>query len=426
LRRGGFVPSKSSVWFRTEAKARGWSDDRKEIEANPVGFNQLLHRNNLETLRADTDERQGQLKTGAFALVAAAILGVGTFMWTRSAWTRAENVAAGAQIVRMVRRDIGDVVKATGIIKPRVGAEVRVGSRISGVVKRLYVRIGDRVDKGQLLAELDDRDLIARRDEASASLQQAEVNFAYATTDLQRKQQLSAEGILARTDLDVAERAAAVAEKQVTAARASLAYATTQLAYARIEAPIAGVVASVSTQEGETVAASFAAPTFVTLVDLSRLEVWAYVDETDIGRIRVRQHARFTVDTYGDHQFEGRVTTVYPKAEIRDNVVNYVAVVRFDAPRDRTLRPEMTTTVRIALDIYGNVLALPIRAVRRDGEATYVLTRRGATIERRLVTTGSRDDSYWEIVDGVSEGDEVLIGAATEEGVIDDRAAGNQ
>jgi RND family efflux transporter MFP subunit len=362
----------------------------------------------------------------AFAVIGLVALGIGTLIWTRSPWTQAEDVAAAVQVVPVVRRDIGNVVKATGIIKPRIGAEVRVGSRISGVVKRLHVRIGDRVTTGQLLAELDDRDLIARRDEASAVLQQAEVNLAYATTDLQRKQQLSGEGILARTDLDLAERAASVAEKQVTVARASLAYATTQLAYARIEAPIAGVVASVSTQEGETVAASFAAPTFVTLVDLSRLEIWAYVDETDIGRIRVAQQARFTVDTYGDHEFEGRVATVYPKAEIRDNVVNYVTVIRFDAPRDRTLRPEMTTTVRIALDMRDNVLALPIRAVRRDGERSFVLARRGETIERRLVTTGIRDDSHWEIVDGLREGDKVLVGAVNEKDVTDDRAARDQ
>src|SRR5207248_1630317 len=142
-------------------------------------------------------------------------------------------------------------------------------------------------------------------------------------------------------------RAYAVAEQQVAGARANLDFAAAQLDYSKIVAPIGGVVASVATQEGETVAASFAAPTFVTLIDLSRLEVWAYVDETDIGRIRVGQPARFTVDTYGDQEFAGRVTAIYPRPEIRDNVVNYVTVIRFDPPRDRTLRPEMTTTVRI-------------------------------------------------------------------------------
>jgi RND family efflux transporter MFP subunit len=359
-------------------------------------------------------------------VVVLVALGIGAFTWNRATSTQSRDTAAEQQTVRVVRRDIGNVVKATGIIKPRVGAEVRVGSRISGVVKRLYVRIGDRVTKGQLLAELDDRDLLARHDEAAAASQQAEVNLGYARTDLQRKRQLSSEGLLSRSDLDVAERAAAVAEKQVTAGQAALAYATTQLAYARIEAPIGGVVASVATQEGETVAASFAAPTFVTLVDLSRLEVWSYVDETDIGRIRVGQEARFTVDTYADQEFEGRVTAVYPKAEIRDNVVNYVTVVRFNPPRDRTLRPEMTTAVRIALDLRRNVLAVPIRAVHREGDRTVVFARRGETIERRLVTTGSRDNAYAEIVDGLREGDEVLIGDVTQKGVVDDRAARNR
>jgi HlyD family secretion protein len=353
-------------------------------------------------------------------------IGIAVFTWSRGPLGQSRGAAAELQTVHVIRRDIGNVVKATGIIKPRVGAEVRVGSRISGVVKHLYVRIGDRVAKGQLLAELDDRDLIARRDEAAAGLQQAEVNLEYATTDLQRKRQLGAEGVLSRSEVDLTERAARVTQKQVTAARASLAFATTQLAYGRIEAPIDGVVASISTEEGETVAASFAAPTFVTLVDLARLEVWAYVDETDIGRIRVGQNARFTVDTYGDHEFGGRVTTVYPKAEIRDNVVNYVTVLRFEPPREQTLRPEMTTIVRIALDLRPNVLAVPIRAVRREGDRTFVFSRRGDTIERCSVTTGVRDDRYWEIVDGLREGEEVVIGDVKEEDVADDPPAANR
>jgi HlyD family secretion protein len=366
------------------------------------------------------------LRKLTFAVIALVAVCVGAFLWTRAAWTQSQDGAGGAQVVRVARRDIVSVVKATGIIKPRVGAEVRVGSRVSGVVKRLYVRIGDRVHKDQLLAELDDRDLIARRDEAAAAVQQADVNLSYAKTDLRRKRELTVARVLSQSELDVAERAAAVATQQVTGARASLEYATTQLVYTRIVAPIAGVVASVSTQEGETVAASFAAPTFVTLIDLSRLEVWAYVDETDIGRIRDGQKARFTVDTYGGQEFEGRVTAVYPKAEIRDNVVNYVTVVRFEPPRDRTLRPEMTTTVLVAIDAREKVLVLPLRAVRRGGDRAYVLSRRGDAIERRPVTTGSRDESYWEIVDGLREGDEVLIGDVNNEGVINDRAAGNQ
>ncbi len=240
------------------------------------------------------------------------------------------------------RRERATGVKATGVIKPMIGAEVRVGSRVSGVVRRLYVRIGDLVKAGAPLAELDDRDLLARRKETLAALELANANAEYARSDLRRKEDLHASALLAASELDVARRADAVAAQQVAQAQANLDYATAQLDYTRISAPIGGFVSSVATQEGETVAASFAAPTFVTLIDLDRL-----VDETDIGRIRTGQAARFTVDTYGDEEFTGRVAAIYPRPEIRDNVVDYVVVVRFDTPKDRTLRPEMTTTVRI-------------------------------------------------------------------------------
>jgi macrolide-specific efflux system membrane fusion protein len=283
-------------------------------------------------------------------------------------------------------------------------------------VRRLLVRVGDFVARGQLLAELDARDLEARRQEAAAARGLSEAKLRYAEADLRRKQELSAAGLLAPSDLDLAEQAFRVAREQRAQAQANLDYATTQLDYSRIVAPIAGVVSSVTTQEGETVAASFAAPTFVTLLDLDRLEVRAYVDETDIGRIRPGQQARFTVDTYRDHEFEGRVTAVYPQAEIRDNVVNYVTVIQFQASGDRVLRPEMTTTVRILLGTRAGVVAVPIRAVRRAGDRQFVLLRRGEAVERREVATGARDESYWEIVSGLREGDEVLVGETTAKG----------
>jgi HlyD family secretion protein len=340
-------------------------------------------------------------------VLAAGILAIPLLFLGRAAATRGREPASPSEVVRVARRTIGSAVKATGVVKPRIGAEVKVGSRVSGVVSHLHVRIGDTVARGQLLAELETRELLAKRDQASAALLSAEASLRYADSDLVRKRELAAAQLISAADLDVAERSRAVARQQYSEAAANLDYARTQLGYSRISAPIAGVVASVATQEGETVAASFAAPTFVTLIDLARLEVWAYVDETDIGRIQKGQVARFTVDTYADQEFYGRVTTVYPQAEIRDNVVNYVTVVSFESPRDRTLRPEMTTTVRIALDTRENVLALPRRAIRREQGRTFVLTPSG---EKRFVTVGSRDETHCEILDGLREGDEAVSG----------------
>lgn len=343
-------------------------------------------------------------------VVVLGFIAAGVAGWKRLDGAHARQGSVNREIARVTRRDVGTAAKATGVIKPMIGAEVNVGSSVSGVVMRLLVQIGDHVQKGQLLAELDSRELAARRDADAAALQLAQANLDYAEVDLHRKRQLNQARIISLSDLDVAEKSYVVSQHQRDQARAALKDSTTQLGYTQIFAPIGGVVSAVSTQEGETVAASFAAPTFVTLLDLSKLEVWAYVDETDIGHIHAGQQVHFTVDTYGDHEFAGTVTSIHPKAEIRDNVVDYVVVVRFSAPRGFVLRPEMTTTVSIDLDRHTRVLTLPLRALRREQGKAFVLCSNQGKIEQRWVTTGLRDDNYFEIVAGLHEGDEVLIG----------------
>jgi macrolide-specific efflux system membrane fusion protein len=350
------------------------------------------------------------MKKVTWGIVAAGLVLLPVALLGRGAVGPAPREGGDLEAVRVSRRDIHTRVKATGLIRLMTGAEVRVGSRASGVVERLKVRVGDRVEKGQLLAVLDDQELVARRDQATAALDAAEAQLAFARSDLKRRHELSTFQLIAPGDLDLAERAFAVAEQQRAEAEATLTLARTQLDYSRIHSPISGVVGSVSTQEGETVSASLAAPTFVTLLDLERLEVWAYVDETDIGRIRLGQKATFTVDTYPDESFEGRVTAIYPQAEIRDNVVNYVTVVRFSPPPHHTLRPEMTAMVQIAIQSRDDVLAVPRGAVRRGPEGTFVYGPGEAGLVECPVVTGLRDDRYWEIVEGLDEGDTILVG----------------
>ena len=342
----------------------------------------------------------------AAVVLCTALPGTVLFVFPR---VRTDATPHADDAVPVTRRDIGRVVKATGVIKPAIGAEVRVGSRVSGVVRRLRVRVGDTVRAGDSLAELDARELVARRNDAEAAVKLAEANRAYAHAELDRKRQLADERLIAANDLDLARRGAEVADQQVAQARASLELAETQVSYAAIVAPISGVVSSVSTQEGETVAASLAAPTFLTLLDLDRLEVRAYVDETDIGHVQRGQTATFTVDTYADQQFSGRIETIYPQAEIRDNVVNYVAVVRFRAPPGHGLRPEMTTAVTLPLEVRRQVLSVPIKAVRSDERGPYLVVRRQADRQRRSVRLGMRDDQFFEVLDGVSEGELVVI-----------------
>lgn len=309
------------------------------------------------------------------------------------------------------RRDIGATVLATGVIRPKVGAQVAVGSRASGVLEKLHVTVGDRVTAGQLLAELDRVAYAMEVERADASLRDAAAERIYAEVEHARVRQLADRSAASAAELSAADRLVATTRAREREAAANLEAARVQLGYTSIRAPIDGVIASVSTQEGETVAASFAAPTFLTIVDLDRLEVWAYVDETDIGRIEVGQQARFTVDTYPDETFHGRVTAVRPTAELRDNVVNYVTVIEIEHREGTVLRPEMTATMDIVLNGRTDALSVPNSALRRDASGTFVLVPAAGSLERREVRVGFRGSEYSELLAGVATGDLVVVGS---------------
>jgi RND family efflux transporter MFP subunit len=307
------------------------------------------------------------------------------------------------------RRDISATVMAMGVVRPMVGAEVKVGSRVSGVVTRLRANIGDHVRAGEVIAEIDDAEFRARLVQSEASLARARAEAELAEVNLERLETMVEREFVSRQQVDVAESALQVALAQEKLAEANLESARIQLSYTRITAPVSGVVASVATQEGETVAASFAAPTFVNIIDLDRLEVQAYVDETDIGRIQEGQAARFSVDSYPAEEFEGVVTAIYPKAVIQDNVVNYVVTVEITDRKDRTLRPEMTAAVTIVLEPRADVLAVPAVAVGRDRAERFVTVMENGMPVRRTVRVGWTQGGWTEITDGLAEGERVLL-----------------
>lgn len=366
---------------------------------------------------------------------------------------------AGIQTSRVVRHTLRTQVQATGLVRAVTGAEVKVGARISGQVERLYANVGDKVDRGAPIAKLDDRDLRARVGRARADLaaaraqlalvrrgargeeiaeSDATVRQAVAEADLAELQQrrtdaLVQKGYAGQEELDRARRDTAVAqarraaaesraalvktrflpedvalaEAKVAQAQAMVDEAEATLSYTTIAAPITGVIAQVATQEGETVSAGLNSPTFVTLIDLDRLEVAAYVDEVDVGRIAVGSPAVFTVDAFPDVEFKGSVTAVYPRAVVQSNVVNYITTVRIENSEGR-LKPDMTANVVIELAARANVVAVPDRALKREGGKTVVAVVGPQGRETRPVRVGLRGGGLTEIVSGLAEGERIV------------------
>ncbi len=313
--------------------------------------------------------------------------------------------APGIKSVKVTRESLAREVIATGVVRPIVGAEINVGSRVSGIVRSLPVKVGDVVEAGDLLVELDPAPFQAVVAQAKAELTLAQAELALAQSTLKRKQDLAKQGHTSDADLDTAVRDVNVAAARVGVKEAQLKTAEIDMAYSRITAPIRGVIADVTTRRGETVAASFAAPKFVSIVDLNKLEVQAFVDETDIGRISVGQTASFTVDTYADTAFEATVVAINPQAAKQNNVVNYVVVLKFEGRDERILRPEMTAHVRLRLDERKGILTAPRNALRQENGRQFVMVMRGDSWVQQAVRIGWRTDQKTEIVEGVKEGD---------------------
>ena len=359
----------------------------------------------------------------------------------------------------VIRKDIYQKVLATGTVTLKTGAEVKIGARISGQLEKLMVKIGDIVRAGDMIATIEHEDLLARvaqftadlkAEEArlkkikeegpleinklKAGLEELNVQISLAQKMLSRNQALRKKGIVSESVVDEADERLLVLnakinlveeeikleevrlkndirlqDAKVEKAVANILEEETQLSYATITAPIDGVVAFVSTQEGETVVASMSAPTFVTLIDLKKIEVTAFVDETDIGKIQERQKVKFTVDAFPKKFFDAEIREIRPKAVIKDNVVNYEVMLEISKKNISLLRPEMTANIVVTTGVHENVLVVPRGAVKRSGKKSFAVMKMEVALSEKSIELGWRDGDAQEVVSGLSDGDQVGI-----------------
>jgi HlyD family secretion protein len=260
------------------------------------------------------------------------------------------------------RGTITMTVTATGTLSAVI--TVQVGSQVSGVISRLYADFNSRVHRGQLLAELDPTPFQQQVDQRQADVTKARVDAANTKINYERQRRLAAAGLAPQADLDSTKAAYDGAQAQVQQASAALAQAQTNLKYTRIVSPIDGIVVDRQYDVGQTVAASFQAPTLFSIAqDLTKMQVQADVDQSDIGRISVGQPARFTVDAYPDQEFRGRIAQIRLNATVSQNVITYPVIIEVANPEEK-LRPKMTANVTIDVATVADVLRIPNSALR--------------------------------------------------------------
>lgn len=332
-------------------------------------------------------------------------------------------------LTQKVKRDnLTTSVTATGTVEPITLVEI--GTQVSGVIDKIYVDFNSVVKAGQVIAELDKRMLVSELETAQANLKSREVELQQKLRSYNRSKVLWEKQAISKVDWEDAQTAYETAQLAVTSSQSTVFKAQTNLGYATIYSTIDGVVVSRAVEEGQTVAASFSTPTLFTIAnDLTKMRVIANVDEADIGQVKEGQRVMFTVDAYPNDEFEGQVVQVRLEATTTSNVVTYEVVI--DAPNnDLKLKPGLTANVNIYTLEENDVLVAPARALRfspkpeeisqiegmvmeekampQSGKTVWV--KQGNKISPRNISIGTSDNINVQILSGLTEGEDVVIG----------------
>jgi HlyD family secretion protein len=349
-----------------------------------------------------------------WAAVVAALLAAGGLWWWQA--SKAANAAPSYTTQPVGRGNLTLTVTANGTIQPT--RTINIGSELSGTVLKVNVDVNDRIKKGQVLVVLDTAKLQdqilrskaalaaarAKVEQTAATVKEAQAAFAR----LEEVARLSGGKVPSKAELDsgraTLERAVAddaSARAGVNDAQAALSTDQINLSKASITAPADGVVLTRAVDPGNAVAASLQAVTLFTVAeDLAKLRLWVYVDEADVGAVKVGQEASFTVSAYPSRPFPARITRVGFGSTITDNVVTYLTYLDVDNA-DLSLRPGMTATATITATQRKDVLLVPNTALRftptaqgadataKKGIATSLMPRMPGGLTRRPAAAGA-------------------------------------
>jgi HlyD family secretion protein len=358
------------------------------------------------------------------------------------------------KLAKVERGDLAKSVVATGKVEPITKVEVK--SKASGIVTKLFVDTGDKVKKGQLLAQLDKVEIEAQVEQSRAALQAADANRTSAEADYQRAKVdaegpdvpllkrgydralgMAKDGVVSQSALDAADKDYKMAlnkqnvakaqvtvlqakieqaQAQVAEDRANLQQLEEQLGYTDIESPIDGVILSRDVEMGDAVSSILVLGSSATLVmtlgDTSQVYVKGKVDESDIGKVYLGQAARIKVESFKDKTFNGVVTKISPMGVEKDNVTTFEVRVSINNPGGE-LKAEMTANAEIILEEHPKVLQIPEGAIMydKDKKASVDVPDPSAKdgMRKVAVNIGISNGAKTEVLSGLKEGDQVVL-----------------
>ena len=386
-------------------------------------------------------------------IIVAVVLVLGTVIGLIAA-TRGGTKIDPSKLAKVEKGDLAKSVVATGKVEPITKVEIK--SKASGIVKKLYVDAGDRVKKGQVLAELDRVEISAQVEQAQASLEASEASLTGSQADFERAkvdaegpdvptlkrayeraQGMAKEGVVSASALDDAQRNYVLAlnkqnvakaqlqvlnakigqaKAQVARDKATLQQLEEQRSYTTVVSPIDGIILSRDVEVGDAISSILVLGSSATLImtegDTSEVYVKGKVDESDIGKVYLGQPARIKVESFKDKTFNGKVTKISPMGVEKDNVTTFEVRVSINNPGGE-LKAAMTANAEIILEEHKNVLQIPEGAILYDKDkkaSIEVPDPKGKEGKRKEpVTIGISNGAKTEVLAGLKEGDEVVL-----------------
>jgi HlyD family secretion protein len=278
---------------------------------------------------------------------------------------RAQPATVAIPTAPVERRDIVASAEATGTVEPINIVEVK--SKASGLITAMPVDVGSVVKKGQLLVQIDTRDVKNQYDQTVAALQAAQASLNVASAEKKRSDALFAQEVITPQEHETAALAFANAQSQLVKARTDVDLARQRLEDATVTAPIDGTIIAKPVSLGQVITSATSGPTggttIVQMADLGKVRMRALVNETDVGNVQPGQVASVVVDAFPDRRFQGVVEKVEPQAVVQQSVTMFPVLISLDN-KDGKLLPGMNGEVTMTVQDKKNVLAIPADAVR--------------------------------------------------------------
>lgn len=349
-------------------------------------------------------------------LLTIALLGGG---WP--ACTKKRNAQASAEVIRSgdiparfigraEKRDIEMTVEVNGDVTPDTQLDVR--PEVGGKIKAIHVEPGQTVKQGNLLVEIDDRDLLTEKAGAITEIDGARLVMEKNQRNFERGKELFAQNLINRETFDNLSADYEISRNSLEKSQRRLDLVEDKLRKTKIVAPSDGTVLSVPVIEGQvvTAAASVNSGTSLMLIaDLSRLLVETHVNQVDVSKLHLDQKVTLSTESFRDMELEAVINFIAPVASVKNNVKGFQIKALIERP-DPRLRPGMTVNLSVPVASAQEVVSVPISAVfKGENNARVIYVRRGDAMEKREVKVGISNLEYAEIKSGVEPGEEILL-----------------